>query len=203
MWAPSSSSSRDSTSPRDIRWLPSTVMRATFNALVVKNERHRLVDAEHGHHDGDGDLRDERRTRQTEERVCAAGDTWARRNRLSLGAATGSHRRASSPVARAAPRARRSARSRLGTARDGPGAERQHGVTRAAPSPPDPPPASIDLFHDAHRPSARARDRLGHRFDRHAGNRFLAGRVDVGQHDLVGVRRTRGRTPASARSVRV
>ena len=46
--------------------------------------------------------------------------------------------------------------------------------------------------------AAVAADRLGERLDRHAGNRILAGGVDVGEHEFVGASRAPARTRSSS-----
>ena len=97
---------------------------------------------------------------------------------MSAGAAT---RLMRAPPAPAAPR-----RSRFGTAAIDPAPSVSTASPGRAAAASSPARRSIGLHH-AHRPAGRAARRLGQRLDGDARNRLLAGRVDVGQHDLVGV----------------
>ena len=120
---------------------------------------------------------------------CRAGFTCARRNRRSAGAVTGT---------RASPRGcdRRPAPI-------DPAPERDHQVARAgciAPRPRERPRAAATTCTG---PAHRFPDLVGERVDGHAGNRVLAGRIDVGEHDFIGERQRRAEVVQQLRGARV
>ena len=171
---------RASTSPFDSRSFPRTTMWLDLQHARVRDAVAPL--------DGDDPQRDHDATptpaavgRDAAPAAAArrAGLTCARRNRRSAGAATGTHVRASAPVR--APR-----RSRSAT----PPIEPAPSVITTSPGPRprgrSPAPRRRASARRRPAPARCARIGGGQRVDRDAGNRILAGRVDVGEHDVVG-----------------
>ena len=188
-----SPSSSASTSPRDSRSLPRDGDPRHGQRLGRQHQLRAAIHADSRRRAHDDEPARQRPPRRRATTACRAGLTCARRKRLSAGAATG----ISAP-----PSLRCSASiSRFGTVPIEPAPSvitASPGRTIVSSSRHD----VVERRDHVHRPARAAADRRRPaRSTRDAGNRLLAGGVDVGQHDLVGVRRAPDRTrPAAARS---
>ena len=194
MLVPRRPSTSACTSPRDSRTLPCTAIRCTCSVDALSDEIDRAVAGVHDEHRAarprDAAPREPRRGRAFR---LAGFDP--RPAEVLLGGRLDPHRRVS-------PWPRRARESPRGSDRRRVPIEPAPSVTTRSPLRDRADTAAgsvVERLDDVHRTRRGGANGVGERLDRHARDRRLAGRVDVGQHHLVGGAERRRRTRAAAR----